>query len=185
MVMIEQNDLLDGFLKGLQNYSRNGTSFKILPTYVSAVSEDGADVWVSPLESDLKYKVTLLSLLPSNKKEGTRVQAVPFARGTSFVGSKALCAIIDNKWYLLGYYNDMSADGDSAAEQIELEAIKPYKGGLLFKISETGQIIMRKANQFLIYFGTESKFKFIGKDPSNPSSEEEYFLEIANKIEKI
>ena len=91
----------------------------------------------------------MLSPIPTDIQDGRRFIGLPTPAGREplQMGSCAICAVIDGRYYILGFFNLPTDDtGESVSLVPEKEKLHPLEGGVIHKISKIGQIIYRKSN---------------------------------------
>lgn len=145
-----------------------GDEFKLTLVYVSRVSDDGTQIWVSELDRTARHVATMLSPIPTDILSGRRFTGVPRATGENQMGDLAVAAIIDKRYYILGFFNwpmDMSMESTSLSKNYE--NIMPQEGGTIHKISPLGQIIYRTSNWITVWLGKWASQSMKGIDPED------------------
>lgn len=163
-----------------------GNSYRLVPVYIKTVSQDGTRITVSPIEEDMSKEATVLSPIPTNIEDGRRLMGFPTARTEYLPGDTAICAVIDERWYILGYFNLPNYDtGEKVSSVKENEKLSPFRGGFIIKLSELGQIIARKSNQFRIWLSTWADIDIKGPNPLDIEKEPVYSSKFANYVNRV
>ena len=158
-----------------------GRSFQIVPVYILEVLDDGYRIRVSPWDSEEIHDAFPLSPIPTNLEDGRRLQGIPTARESDKPGDTALCAVVDRRWYILGYFNLPDYEtGQKISLARDYEAILPKEGGVIWKLSKLGQIILRKTNQLFVWLGSWAHIIFQGINVDDSAQESELEIQAAN-----
>ena len=146
-------------------------NFKICVAYVSDVNAAGTQIWVSEWGSpSQRIPVTCLCPIPTDILEGRRLSGVPRHKTGYQEGDLCMCAVIDDHWYLLGYFNaPIEGTGGTTIfdENKKTESMPPLVGGTIHKISDIGQIVYRRTNQIIRYLGEWAKTDIQGETNSD------------------
>lgn len=154
---------------------------ELIPCNVIAVSEDGNRISVSPWGDDAVIPAIPLSPIPTNLEDGRRMQGVPTPTTNYQRGDSCLCANVNGRYYIVGYFNQpLSSTGETATLVPDSENIKPLENGFIIKLSQTGQVIYRKSNQIITWLGSWGNEKLAGLDLFDDSRDEAKHTKFAN-----
>jgi hypothetical protein len=170
---------------GVAETATFGRSFRLVPAYVVGVNDDASRITVSPWDSSNEFEATYLSTIPTNIADGRRLQGVPTPRTETTPGDNVLCAVVDNRWYILGFFNlpdQLSSERVSYVKKYE--TIKPLRGGILLKISKIGQIVVRKSNWLKVWLGSWANVDLKGLDPLDDTREPTFTAKFANFVQR-
>jgi len=162
-----------------------GKEFKLVPCYVSKVDATGNLIMVSPWGDTAFFKATVLSPLPTGLDDGRRLQGIPSPATDLKKGDDCMCAVVDGRYYIMGYFNlPMLNTGETATLVADVENLHPLENGSIHKISTLGQIVYRKSNQIITWLGTWANEKVDGHVLQNEIRDETRSFQYANFIKR-
>lgn len=150
-----------------------GNNIKLIPCYIARTSPNGTRIWVSPWGSNNEIEATVLSPIPTDILDGRRFMGFPSSREQTGLGDNALCAVVDNRYYIIGYFNQPDYDTGEKVLLNREDAVEslPMKNGVIFKISEYSHIVWKKSNHILTWLGEWANQTMRGYQPSKNSNE--------------